>query len=356
MGVAFSRVRILAKKWSTPLLARALSGAVLGIDAYLVTVEADVASGLPAFFTVGLPQGAVKEGRERVIAAVQNSGYLIPPKRITVNLAPADISKSGSGFDLPIAMGIMAATGQLDSVERLGQYLLLGELALDGGLRHIRGALPMAIVARAAGLAGIVLPQENVAEAAVVEGLEVRGADTLIEVIRFMEGSADLPVAEVDRDALFRTASDVRRRLRGREGAGARQAGAGGGGGRISQPVDGRAPGLRQDDAGAAASRHPAAADVRRGAGDDQDPLRRRAADRAASRSSSAARSGTRTPPSPTRGSSAAAPTRGRARCRWRTTACCSWTSWRSSAATCWRCCGSRSRTRASPSAAPPCR
>src|SRR3712207_659599 len=169
---------------SRRMLARVLSGAVLGIDAYLVTVEVDVASGLPAIFTVGLPQGAVKEGRERVVAAVQNSGYLVPPKRITVNLAPADIAKSGSGFDLPIAMGIMAATGQLRSEERLGRYLLLGELALDGGLRHIRGALPMAIMARAAGFAGIVLPRENVAEAAVVEGLEVRGADTLIEVIR----------------------------------------------------------------------------------------------------------------------------------------------------------------------------
>jgi magnesium chelatase family protein len=189
------------------LLARALSGAVLGIDAYLVTVEADVASGLPAFTTVGLPQGAVKEGRERVIAAVQNSGYLVPPKRITVNLAPADISKSGSAFDLPIALGILAGTGQLDSITRLERYLLLGELALDGGLRPVRGALPIAIAAKSAGLAGIVLPQENVAEAAVVDGLEVRGAATLIEVIRFMQGSADLPAASIDREALFRTAS-----------------------------------------------------------------------------------------------------------------------------------------------------
>ncbi|HEX2206667.1 MAG TPA: YifB family Mg chelatase-like AAA ATPase [Longimicrobium sp.] len=189
------------------MLARALSGAVLGIDAYLVTVECDVASGLPAIFTVGLPQGAVKEGRERVVAAVQNSGYLIPPKRVTINLAPADIAKSGSAFDLPIAVGILAGTGQMDSIDRLAQYLLMGEMALDGGLRAVRGALPMAIMARATGLRGIILPRENVAEAAVVEGLEVRGAQTLLEVIRFMEGSADLPLARVDRDALFRTAS-----------------------------------------------------------------------------------------------------------------------------------------------------
>jgi magnesium chelatase family protein len=189
------------------VLARVLSGAVLGIDAYLVTVEADVASGLPAFFTVGLPQGAVKEGRERVIAAVQNSGYLIPPKRLTVNLAPADISKSGSAFDLPIAIGILAGTGQLDSIARLERFLLLGELALDGALRPVRGALPIAITAKQAGLAGIVVPQENVAEAAVVDGLEVRGAATLKQVIGFMEGSAELPVARIDREALFRDAS-----------------------------------------------------------------------------------------------------------------------------------------------------
>ncbi|HEY7770725.1 YifB family Mg chelatase-like AAA ATPase, partial [Longimicrobium sp.] len=189
------------------MLARVLSGAVLGIDAYLVTVEADVASGLPAFFTVGLPQGAVKEGRERVIAAIQNSGYLIPPKRVTINLAPADIAKSGSGFDLPIALGILAGTGQLDSLDRLERYLLLGELALDGALRPIRGALSIAITARAAGLTGVVIPQENVPEAAVVDGVEVRGATTLTEVIHFMEGSGDLPLACVDRDELFRTAS-----------------------------------------------------------------------------------------------------------------------------------------------------
>ena len=189
------------------MLARVLSGAVLGIDAYLVTVEADVASGLPAFTTVGLPQGAVKEGRERVIAGVQNSGYLVPPKRITVNLAPADIAKSGSGFDLPIAMGILAGTGQMRAIQRLERYLLIGELALDGGLRPVRGALPITIAARAAGLAGIVLPEENVAEAAVVDGLEVRGARTLKEVIGFLEGSAELPVATIDREALFRTAS-----------------------------------------------------------------------------------------------------------------------------------------------------
>jgi magnesium chelatase family protein len=189
------------------VLACVLSGAVLGVDAYLVTVEADVASGLPQFTTVGLPQGAVKEGRERVVAAVQNSGYLIPPRRLTINLAPADRPKTGSAFDLPIAIGILAGTGQMNAGDRLGEYLLVGELALDGGLRPVRGALAVALAARAAGLRGIVIPAENVGEAAVVEGVEVLGAATLLEVVRFLEGAGGIEPARVDRGALFRTAS-----------------------------------------------------------------------------------------------------------------------------------------------------
>lgn len=190
------------------MLARVLSGAVLGVDAYLVTVEADVASGLPSFSTVGLPQGAVKEGKERVVAAIQNSGFTVPPKRITVNLAPADVRKEGSAFDLPIAIGILAGTGQIDAADRLERYALLAELGLDGGLRPVRGALSIAIAARAAGLAGLILPAENIAEAAVVDGLDVRGAETLADVVRFVGGEADLHRASIDLDRLFRTASE----------------------------------------------------------------------------------------------------------------------------------------------------
>ncbi|HEX2191135.1 MAG TPA: YifB family Mg chelatase-like AAA ATPase [Longimicrobiaceae bacterium] len=189
------------------MLARALSGAVLGIDAYLVTVEADVASGLPSFSTVGLPQGAVKEGKDRVVAAIQNSGFVVPPKRITVNLAPADIAKSGSAFDLPIAVGILAGTGQVAANGELESFALLGELGLEGDLRPVRGALSIAVAARDAGLRGLIVPETNVAEAAVVDGLEVRGARTLGEVARFLEGRGELPAAEIDRDALFRTSS-----------------------------------------------------------------------------------------------------------------------------------------------------
>jgi magnesium chelatase family protein len=189
------------------MLARVLSAAVLGIDAYLVSVEADVASGLPQFSTVGLPQGAVKEGRERVVAAVQNSGYAIPPRRLTINLAPADRPKSGSAFDLPIAVGLLAATGQIDASERLGAYLLLGELALDGALRPVRGALPVALAARAEGIRGVILPRENLDEAGVVEGIEALGADTLLQVVRFLDGGAELARACVDRDAIFSAAA-----------------------------------------------------------------------------------------------------------------------------------------------------
>jgi magnesium chelatase family protein len=190
------------------MLARVLSGAVLGIDAYLVGVEADVSNGLPSFSTVGLPQGAVKEGRERVVAALQNSGYTMPSKRITVNLAPADVRKEGSAFDLPIALGILAGTGQMGT-SRLEHFVLMGELGLDGGLRPVRGALCIALAARQAGLTGVVLPEANVAEAAVVDGLEVRGARTLDEVVGFMEAGQGLEPARVDTAALFRSCSEI---------------------------------------------------------------------------------------------------------------------------------------------------
>ena len=125
------------------MLARVTSAAVLGIEAYLVEVEVDLAAGLPSFATVGLPHGAVKESRERVNAAIQNAGFTFPLARLTCNLAPADIPKAGSGFDLPIALGILAASEQLD-VAPLQNWLVLGELGLDGEIRPVRGALSMA--------------------------------------------------------------------------------------------------------------------------------------------------------------------------------------------------------------------
>ena len=185
------------------MLARVFSAAVLGVDAYLVDVEADLSNGLPSFSTVGLPQGAVKEGRERVSAALGNAGFTFPLKRTTINLAPADIPKQGSAFDLPIAHGILAASGQVPP-ELLERHAFVGEVGLEGGLRPVRGALSMALAARAAGLSGMVLPLANAAEAAVVEGFEVRGAQTLLEVSGFLTGQRPLVPHRVDLAALMR--------------------------------------------------------------------------------------------------------------------------------------------------------
>ena len=184
------------------MLARVTSAALLGIDAYLVDVEADIAAGLPSFATVGLPQGAVREGKERVAAAIQNAGLSFPQQRITVNLAPADIRKDGSALDLPVALAVLAASGQVRA-EALEGVVACGELALDGALRPVRGALSMALAARAAGARAVVLPAANVREAAVVEGLDVRAAGSLAAVLRHLDGGPPLERAAVDVAALF---------------------------------------------------------------------------------------------------------------------------------------------------------
>jgi magnesium chelatase family protein len=151
---------------------------------------------------VGLPHGAVKEGRERVYAAIANTGYTFPLKRITVNLAPADVRKDGSAFDLPIAIGILAATEQI-ALERLGGVVLLGELGLEGAIRPVHGALPVALAARAAGVEALVLPRENLAEAGVVAGLRVLGASSLAELGDFLDAKVELQAADVDVTRLF---------------------------------------------------------------------------------------------------------------------------------------------------------
>ena len=184
------------------MLARIRSAAVLGIEAYPVDVEVDIANGLPSFSTVGLPHGAVKEGRERVAAALANAGLSYPLKRITVNLAPADVRKDGTALDLPIAIGILAASEQIPE-EILREHFILGEVGLEGDLRPVRGALSMAVAARHAGCRGIILPHANVPEAAVVEGLEVRGARTLMDVCRYLTGEVDIVPVKVDLAALM---------------------------------------------------------------------------------------------------------------------------------------------------------
>jgi magnesium chelatase family protein len=152
------------------VLAAVRSAALVGIDAYTVTVEVDAAPGLPQFAIVGLPAGAVKESRERVGAALANSGFTLPPRRITVNLAPADIRKDGTGFDLPIALGILVCTGQL-AAGCLDGVMAVGELGLDGTLRAVRGALSVAMLAKATGQKTLIVPPANVAEASLVGGI-----------------------------------------------------------------------------------------------------------------------------------------------------------------------------------------
>lgn len=170
------------------MLSRALSAYVIGIDAHLVEVEVDITSkGLPHFSMVGLPDAAVKESRDRIKAALKNIGFNFPLKQITVNLAPADLRKEGSSFDLPIAIGIVAAENVIPS-SPLNDYILAGELSLDGKIKPIRGALPIAIEARRQGLKGVIIPKENAAEAAVVNGIDVFSMESLPEVIEFLGG------------------------------------------------------------------------------------------------------------------------------------------------------------------------
>jgi magnesium chelatase family protein len=185
------------------MLAKVLSGAIIGIDAYIVEVEVDIAQGLPVFATVGLPDGAVKESKERVKSAIKNSGYDFPPKRITVNLAPADVKKEGAGFDLPIAVGILSAL-EVASANLLDDYLLLGELSLDGRVKPIRGALSLAMAAKENKKKGVLLPKENAEEAAVVQGIEVLGIEVLSEAVDFLNGLEAISPTTVDLQEIFR--------------------------------------------------------------------------------------------------------------------------------------------------------
>jgi len=188
------------------MLAKVLSSAVLGVDAYTVEVEVDIALGLPSFSTVGLPDMAVKESRDRVKAAIKNCGFDFPPRRITVNLAPADIKKEGAAFDLPMAIGVLAAQGMVKP-NRLSQVMVLGELALDGIVRPIRGALPMAVAGAEAGLEGIVVPADNALEAAVVRGIKVYGVHSLSQTVGMLNGELTLEPSTIDLQEAFADSS-----------------------------------------------------------------------------------------------------------------------------------------------------
>ena len=184
------------------MLAKIFSAAVLGINAYIVEVEAHLESQLPAFATVGLPDSAVRESRERVNAAIKNSNLPFPQKRITINLAPADIKKEGSAFDLPIAIGILAASGVV-SQDGIEKYVILGELSLDGSLRPIRGALPIAVEISKLESKGIVLPVENASEAAMAQSINVYPVASLSEAVEFFNDERTIEPFQVSLQEVF---------------------------------------------------------------------------------------------------------------------------------------------------------
>jgi magnesium chelatase family protein len=178
------------------MLVKTFACAVFGIDATLVTIEVNVCKGIN-FFMVGLPDNAVKESKQRVESAIKTLGYNWPGKRIVINMAPADIRKEGSAYDLPFAIGILAASEQLNP-EKLDEFILMGELSLDGTIHPIKGVLPIAIEARKLGFTGFILPKENAREAAVVDKLDVFGVDTLTDVIQFLNGNKTFEATYVD--------------------------------------------------------------------------------------------------------------------------------------------------------------
>jgi magnesium chelatase family protein len=190
------------------MLARVHSAALTGVDGFPVRVEVNVSRGLPSFAVVGLPEGVVREGRERVLTGLANAGYPIPPRRITVNLAPADVRKDGSALDLPIAVGLLAATDLVptQSVEGLGFY---GELGLDGRMKPVRGTLAAVSTMREAGLSAVILPGAAAAEGALVRGVGVRGADSITEVVGHLTGRSPLPLKEPE-EAWERAGTDRR--------------------------------------------------------------------------------------------------------------------------------------------------
>lgn len=178
------------------MLVKSYAAAVQGISATIITIEVSCSKGIQ-FYLVGLPDIAVRESHERIISALQVSGYKFPRNRIVINMAPADIRKEGSSYDLPLAIGILAAAEQLDT-SRLEHFMMMGELSLDGSLQPIKGVLPIAIKAREEGFKGFILPRQNAREAAVVNDLDVYGVDNIKDVIEFMDGKKELQPTIID--------------------------------------------------------------------------------------------------------------------------------------------------------------
>ena len=184
------------------MLAQVFSSVVLGVDGHQVDVQVDLSGGMPYFSTVGLPDAIVKESKDRVRAAIKNSGFAFPAKQITVNLAPADVRKEGSGLDLPMGVAILAASGQLDS-PYLRDYIIVGELSLDGSTRKVPGVLSMAFLVQQQEKKGMIVPVENCAEAGVVDGIDVIGVSNLREAVAFLAGTLDVEPHRTDVSELF---------------------------------------------------------------------------------------------------------------------------------------------------------
>jgi magnesium chelatase family protein len=178
------------------MLVKTYGGAVYGVDAQQITMEVNTSNG-SAFFLVGLPDNAVKESQHRIESALKVNGYKWPGYKLIINMAPADVRKEGSAYDLPLAIGILAASKQMNNI-RLNDYLIMGELSLDGTIQPITGALPIAIEARKNGFKGFILPKENAREAAVVDQLDVYGASHIDEVIKFLNEDSVLEQTIVD--------------------------------------------------------------------------------------------------------------------------------------------------------------
>lgn len=170
------------------MFANVTTGSVTGIEGYKIAVEVDTSSALPGMFIVGLPDAAVSEARERIRSAIKNSGYVFPSKKVVINLAPADVKKEGSGFDLPMAIGVLISTGEIN-IDSVTNTAFLGELSLDGSLRRVSGVLPIALTLLKHGVTQIILPKENAAEAALVEELSVYPAENLNEVVDFLDAT-----------------------------------------------------------------------------------------------------------------------------------------------------------------------
>ena len=241
------------------MLSKVHAAALRGVEASPVEVEVHVGPGEERIIVVGLPDAAVRESVDRVSTALTSSGYHLPPGKTTINLAPADLRKEGPSFDLAIALAWLMASDQA-STERAELYALVGELALTGQLRRVKGVLPIALAARAEGRRGLLVPADNAPEAAVVEGLEVIPVKTLCDAVEFLAGTSPLLPVRVDTQSFFFKGSSQRRRFAGGEGAGNGEAGLGDCRGRRPQPDLDWPTRHGQEYAGQAVGRHPSTA------------------------------------------------------------------------------------------------